>query len=376
MLRHLSTSLVAVTIGLLVCGCAPYQTLSRSETVVFQPSGCCQERENGEWSLTLRGAIYRKSFLNRIEPELIEWLEAHKFVRGSDEAKLLGKRLAPFLEDHVRGKVLAVRIGSQLRRLPPSDSSGRLKGELTLTNDEVSALQSGTDESPAAKAPRWITLCIEQSSGDRRTFQWRAQVVPRRGLGIVSDIDDTIKITDVNNTKEMLKNTFMRPLRPVAGMPELYRYWAKKTGAAFLYLSESSVELAGPLSEFLVAAGYPEGSLDLREIAWGRHRLKGFLSLMDAPPEFKIEELKRIIGNLPDREFVLIGDSSQHDPEVYSETARNFPTQVRRIFIRDVTCEGPESPRYQKDFGGLPRELWQIFRNPEEIKDAIPAPRT
>ena len=58
--------------------------------------------------------------------------------------------------------------------------------------------------------------------------------------------------------------------------------------------------------------------------------------------------------------------------EVYSEAARLYPRQVIRILIHDVTCQGPDDPRYQKDFNGLHRSLWQIFRNPSEIKDAIP----
>jgi phosphatidate phosphatase APP1 len=170
----------------------------------------------------------------------------------------------------------------------------------------------------------------------------------------------------------MMKHTFLLPFEPIVGMAGVYQYWAKEKGAVFHYLSESSIELCVPLTEFLASAGYPEGSLDLREIAWGHHRLKGMMSIMDAPPEYKIENLKRIISEFPERDYVLVGDSSQHDPEVYSETARNFPARVRRILIHDVTCQGPEDPRYQKDFNGLPRNLWHIFRDPEEIKNAIP----
>ncbi len=369
--ERISEHLLVIGTCLLAGGCEPCQRLSRTESVTFQPSSGHELPEGGKWSVTLRGAIYRKSFLNRIEPELIDFMEAHKFVEGSVEATTLDKRLAPLLEDHVKGMTLGVLVADRLQPLIPSDSSGRLKGDLILTDEEVSKLQSGPD---GKKGPRWITLSIQRASWDHREVLWRIQVLPKRGLSIVSDIDDTIKITNVNNTKEMLKNTFLLPYRAVPGMAELYATWAGEKGAAFYYLSESSVELCVPLSEFLVTAGYPEGSLDLREIAWGRHRLKGFMSLMDAPPEYKIDELKRIIGDFPNRDYVLIGDSSQHDPEVYAETARRYPTQIRRILIRDVTCEGPESPRYQRTFHDLPKDLWRIFREPAEIKDAIPEP--
>jgi hypothetical protein len=43
-----------------------------------------------------------------------------------------------------------------------------------------------------------------------------------------------------------------------------------------------------------------------------------------------------------------------------------------RILIRDVTKEPPEAERYRKAFQGLPKELWQIFKEPLEIKQALP----
>ena len=41
---------------------------------------------------------------------------------------------------------------------------------------------------------------------------------------------------------------------------------------------------------------------------------------------------------LPGRRFVLIGDSGELDPEVFAEIRGLFPTQVKRIVIRDVAA--------------------------------------
>ena len=168
-----------------------------------------------------------------------------------------------------------------------------------------------------------------------------------------------------------MRNTFLLPFRMVRGMAEVYTTWQKEHGAAFHYLSESPVEFQAPLKAFLAEAGYPRGTLDFREIDWSGSRWKGLMQMMDAPPKFKVDQLKILIDALPQRDYVLVGDSSQHDPEVYAEIARAYPKQVKRILIRDVTCEGPDAPRYQECFKGLPRELWQIFREPAEIRDTM-----
>ena len=348
-------------------GCGP-STLSHNEAMVFQNTACYQLPESGMWTVDMRAAVFSKSFLNRLEPDVVEYLEAHKFLPDSTEATLFEKRLAPFLASHPRNMTLEIVIGGKVQPIGPTDSSGRIMAPLILTGEELARLRS-----EPGTAPGWIQYRLRMAEGDHRECIGRARILEPRGLSIVSDIDDTIKITDVNNTKKMLQNTFLKPFRPVPGMPELYAGWQTKTGATFHYLSESSIELYPPLSEFLSSAGFPAGTVDLREIAWEHSRLKGLVSMAEAPPEFKLSELRRMIDASPSRAYVLVGDSSQHDPEVYAETARKYPAQVRRILIHDVTCEGPDSPRYKETFRDLPISLWQIYRDPEEIRDAIPA---
>jgi hypothetical protein len=348
---------------LLASGCAP---LSRSESVTFLSGVCYELPEGGNWEAYVRGAVYHRSWLNRIEPDLIDWLEAHDPKTDPAELATLEKRISPFLDDHVKGKVVSLVVNCQPQALEPSDASGRIRSRVSLAPEQIAWLNSQSTE------PDWITLPVRTASWDHRQFVCRALVLHKEGLSVVSDIDDTIKITDVLNTKLMLKNQFCLPFRAVPGMAEVYAAWAKEKKAAFHYLSESPIELEPPLSEFLPAAGYPAGTLDLREIQWGRSRLKGYLALAEAPPEFKIAAMDRLMTALPERRYVLVGDSEQHDPEDYAAVARQHPAQVVRILIRNLTCQDRDCPRYRETFRGLPPELWQLFTDPAEIKDAIP----
>ena len=56
-----------------------------------------------------------------------------------------------------------------------------------------------------------------------RTQAARALRVPNQGTSIISDIDDTIRITNVLNKHEMLMNTFVRPLKALPDMASLYQ---------------------------------------------------------------------------------------------------------------------------------------------------------
>jgi len=80
--------------------------------------------------------------------------------------------------------------------------------------------------------------------------------------------------------------------------------------------------------------------------------------------------IEPLMKQFPKRQFILIGDSGERDPEIYGELARKFPAQVSHIYIRDVTGESADSARYAEAFHDVSRVKWQIFREPGEIKVA------
>ena len=45
--------------------------------------------------------------------------------------------------------------------------------------------------------------------------------------------------------------------------------------------------------------------------------------------------------------FVLLGDSGQHDPEIYSEVVRENPGRILAIYIRDVS-DGKDDDRAEE----------------------------
>ena len=54
-------------------------------------------------------------------------------------------------------------------------------------------------------------------------------------------------------------------------------------------------------------------------------------------PAHKVTQLRRLFTELPDVQWVLVGDDGQRDPQIYAGAAQRFPDHVRAILIRQLT---------------------------------------
>ena len=144
-------------------------------------------------------------------------------------------------------------------------------------------------------------------------------------MSIISDIDDTVKITHVLDRRRMWEATFYKPFEAVDGMPAAYHRLAA-TGAAFHYVSSSPWHLAEPLLDFLDANGLPLSSIALKQV---RLKDRTRLDILKPGRETKPPEIEAILTRYPGRRFILIGDSGEDDPEVYAEALRRHPRADR-----------------------------------------------
>jgi phosphatidate phosphatase APP1 len=118
-----------------------------------------------------------------------------------------------------------------------------------------------------------------------------------------------------------------RSRKPFKGVAAFYR--ALHAGAnPFFYVSKSPWNLYEPLVEFFERQRLPMGPLLLRD--YGRQMI------FARGTSHKAVEIDRILGIYPEMKFILIGDSGEHDPEIYSEVVRTHPDRVRAIYIRSV----------------------------------------
>lgn len=192
-------------------------------------------------------------------------------------------------------------------------------------------------------APGWHTVDIEllaplPDSG--RPVRASARVLaPPAGAryGIISDIDDTVVWTNVTNKLKMLlmlasSNAYTR--KPFKGVAAFYRALRDGVGGdegnPVFYVSSSPWNLYTPLVDFMEAQDIPSGPLFLRD--YGAHMLFGSRDHHG----HKLASIERILNAFPRMQFILIGDSGEQDPEIYSEVVERYPNRVRVIYIRNV----------------------------------------
>ncbi len=158
-------------------------------------------------------------------------------------------------------------------------------------------------------------------------------------FGVISDIDDTILHTGIVSVLkwQVLKNTvFKRPGKrlPLEGAPEFYNLLHRgKTGAKanpMFYVSHSPWNLYHYLEFFLKKNNFPKGPILLRTFTNPFSR--------KAKPEKpqKQKEIMNILKTYPQLSFILIGDSGEHDPDIYIEIAEAHPERILAIYLRSV----------------------------------------
>ncbi|PYQ29662.1 MAG: hypothetical protein DMF56_11925 [Acidobacteria bacterium] len=144
---------------------------------------------------------------------------------------------------------------------------------------------------------------------------------------IVSDVDDTVKITGVRHAARALISALHSEL-VFAGMPELYAQMLGpgSDGERLRFISGSSRLLDHKITEALSDSKFPAYSLSLRSI-W---------QSLSSVRRYKTERLSALYAT-SQAKFILIGDDTEADPEVYADFVVAKPGQVRAIYIRRVT---------------------------------------
>jgi hypothetical protein len=263
----------------------------------------------------------------------------------ADRRALFEARTQLFRVDSERGKDLHIRVGrDQVVSLPRTRPDGRAGLDTVVPVGVV-----GPDGR--------IALEVVMPAGDHRRFTTRAWLLPPTGLSVISDIDDTLRHSQVQDRRELLLNTFARPFAAIPGMAARFRALAAIPGTHFHYVSASPLQLYPALEAFLVEAGFPEGSLHLRETtSW-----RSLLSAGSGSRGHKRAAISRLLRDSPDRRFLLVGDSGEQDPEIYAEVARAHPGRIVGIAIRDLGGATVDAPRYRQLQAGLPAGLLSVF---------------
>ncbi len=158
-------------------------------------------------------------------------------------------------------------------------------------------------------------------------------------FGIASDIDDTILHTGVTSKLKwrLLLNTFFKRAErrsPLEGASDFYhmlhRGVSGENSNPLFYVSHSPWNLYRYLELFLKKNNFPKGPILLRRFS----AIFGKKSKSEKPQKQK--EIINLLQTYPKMPFILIGDSGEHDADIYIEIAQSHPDRILAIYLRSV----------------------------------------
>lgn len=152
-------------------------------------------------------------------------------------------------------------------------------------------------------------------------------------FAIISDIDDTVVVTNATSLLGMARSVIRNAASrlPFEGVAELYAALHRGHNPIF-YVSSSPWNLYDLLHDFMELNAIPHGPMFLQD--WG---IDETTLIIAEHQTHKMAQINELLDYYPALRFVLVGDSGQHDPEIYLQVIQGHPHRVAAAFIRDVT---------------------------------------
>ena len=220
--------------------------------------------------------------------------------------------------------------------------------EQTVTADEEGMFELWLEPSePVPRGTRWQSVELEllEPLSDHQTEPVRADedvLVPssEARFGVISDIDDTVIQSDVSNLFRMVRTVMLSSARtrlPLPGVAAFYRaLHAGPDGEAkspMFYVSNGMWNLYDLLEDFFALNQIPGGPILLLR-NWGVYEDE---ILPTRQREHKLGITRQILDLYPDMPFILIGDSGEADPEIYTELVHQYGERILVVYIRNVS---------------------------------------
>jgi phosphatidate phosphatase APP1 len=243
--------------------------------------------------------------------------------RPTSDAERRWRNLVAFFKRMETDVVPGARLRASLRNQTTETVSDR-QGYFTVELKPSSPVKPG-----------WHDIELELVRDPELRATGRVLVPPRNAeFGVISDIDDTIVHSGVLRKWRMILSLAFanaRTRKPFKGVGAFYRALHRGKNPVF-YVSKSPWNLYVPLVEFLEHQGLPLGPLLLRDLGL---RMKN---------NHKTEAIESVLNTYPKLKFILIGDSGEQDPEIYSDIVHRLAQHIRVIYIRSVD---PSAARLQ-----------------------------
>ncbi len=167
-------------------------------------------------------------------------------------------------------------------------------------------------------------------------------------LGIISDIDDTFLISHSGSFFRKLYVLLFRNVNRRKIFDDVVKHYKALSSAgqtnelafnSFFYVSSSEWNLYEFIDSFARLHELPKAVLKLKKIKTG---ISDFLFTGRGSHDHKFEKIKDIISFYPHLDYVLLGDDSQRDPDIYERICKIFPINIKAVYIRQTKSKQKE----------------------------------
>ncbi len=140
---------------------------------------------------------------------------------------------------------------------------------------------------------------------------------------LISDIDDTLKVSRVLNKLDLAQNG-LRTDNPFLGMSSLYQLRMKsEPGLVIAYVSNAyKIIMNNSHRELLKKAQFPAGEVLLRE--------------NPVDEEHKNNAIRALVAKHNPKKLILVGDNAEGDPEIYAKASEEFKRLDIEVYIHQV----------------------------------------
>lgn len=337
----------------------PPRDVAADDRIVVYPTVGHLVEDESAWRFEVLGTIYGAGSVSLRKRLLLRLLQKVARVQPDEsQRELFESRIREFIAPTEGGKRVALRLGDRIYPMQQrTKRNGQFRGSVRLSHEELQQLQA------QGIVNGCLQLDVLANDGQPTDSTVQVHLLPRQGISVISDIDDTIKVTQIHSRRLLLQNTFLREFETIAGMSELYQEWANH-GAAFHYVSSSPWQLYGALVEMFERAGLPPGSFHLRSFRLRDHVLRRMLLIRR---KGKAEVIRSLLRTFPQRRFVFVGDSGELDPEIYVRAAQKQPGQVAAILVRQLGSRPMDDDRRRRLSRRLRPDVLRTFRCPSEL---------
>ncbi|CAN5193592.1 hypothetical protein BH23BAC3_BH23BAC3_14130 [soil metagenome] len=276
--------------------------------------------DGDSWVVPVKLYVYEhRKYLEEIIPSILEKMR----ILTPGERDVFQSRIRTFLADSESREIVEFAFdrdpenetftlrdseGHPLR----TNLNGIKKGEIRISNECAIALLDAQESED-----QWLTFKAI-SNGHRG--RGRIRLIHPKGLSVITDIDDTIKITEMTaGSGVVVRNAFFKEFAAAPGMAALFEQWR---GNPVHYVSGTLRQFFRPLVEFLWSdhTGFPKGTVHLRDVrknlfsgdTWSD--LEDIITADNVTYNHKLTQISAIMHHFPEREYIFVGDSGQYDP--------------------------------------------------------------